>query len=71
MRESIKEEEIDKSELLKIVQKRIEAVIERTTEEINKEDNEGMLAYYQGKRQGYIDAKRIVELIAHEWVREV
>jgi len=59
--------ERDKSELIKIIQKRIEAEIARTTEKINKEDNEGMLAYYQGKRQGYIDAKRIVELVAHEW----
>jgi len=59
--------ERDKSELIKIVQKRIEAEIARTTEKINKEDNEGMLAYYQGKRQGYIDAKRIVELVAREW----
>ena len=68
MRESIKEEEIDKSELLKIIQKRIEAVIETTTEKISKEDNEEMKVYYKGKRQGYRDAKRIVELIVREWI---
>jgi len=66
MRESIKGEEIDKSELLKIIQKRIEAAIETTTEKISKEDSEEMKAYYTGKRQGYRDAKRIVELVSEE-----
>jgi len=68
MRESIKEEEVDKSELLKIAQKRIEGAIEDATEKIDRADGEVWDAYYRGVQQGLMDACRIVEIVLLEWV---
>ena len=60
--------ECDKSELLKIAQKRIEGAIEDATEKIDSADTEVWDAYYRGVQQGLMDACRLVEIVLLEWV---
>jgi len=60
--------EYDKSELLKIAQKRIEKAIEDATEKIDHADDEVWDAYYRGVQQGLMNACRLVEIVLLEWV---